>query len=246
MKELLKLLTSSEYCVAFTGAGVSTLSGIKDFRGKNGFYNNPDIDPDKIFDLDYFMEDPSYFYTHAGDFIYGAADIEPGIVHVELARLGAMGIVKAVITQNIDMLHQKAGSGNVIEVHGSPSTHKCLSCGLEYSFQWIREKLSSKTVPSCKACGGTVKPGIIFFGENLDQLALQKAVQEASKADLVIVLGSSLVVQPAASIPLYTIENGGKMVIVNDMSTPLDKYATLKYSSLEETFKFIRENLDVA
>jgi len=242
MDKLLKLLKESSYTVAFTGAGVSTLAGISDFRGKNGIYRRTDIDADKIFSLDYFVRDPGYYYTHAKEFIYNLDSREPGIVHRELARLEKMSALQSVITQNIDLLHPKAGSKNVIEVHGSPSEHYCMHCGRIYSYQQIAEKVWKDEVPYCEKCGSVIKPRIIFFGENLDEKALNKAFDEASKADLLLVMGSTLVVQPAASIPLSTLENGGKLVIINDMPTPLDCRATLRYSDLSEVFEYIAAN----
>lgn len=239
MQKLISLIKESKYFVAFTGAGISTLSGIKDFRGKNGLYNSREIDADKIFSLSYFMSNPSYFYRHSKNFIYDLDSKEPNIVHRELARLEQKGILKAVITQNIDMLHQKAGTRKIIEVHGSPSSHKCLSCGKKYGFDEISVIVNANEIPRCKKCGGIIKPEIIFFEEPLDASSIDMAVKEASKADLMLVLGSSLLVQPAASLPLYTLDNHGKLIIVNNMETPLDRCAELKYENLEECFSLI-------
>lgn len=242
MKKLIDIIKSSSYVVAFTGAGISTLSGIKDFRGKNGIYKSSSFDAEKIFSLPFFMKDPSYYYNNTKDFIYDLDRREPNIVHRELARLEKMGILKAVITQNIDMLHQKASSKNVIEIHGSPFLHHCLSCGAEYSYEEIALIVNEGKTPHCKDCRGIVKPDIIFFGEALNEKAVRAAVSEASRADLMIVLGSSLVVQPAASMPLYTLDNGGKLVIINDMETFLDDRAALRYSKLEDCFNNLKEN----
>ena len=231
MQQLAALINESEYCVAFTGAGVSTFSGIKDFRGKDGVYRQKNIDADKIFSLEYFCHDPSYYYEHSKDFIYNLDEKTPGVVHKALALLEAEGKIKAVITQNIDQLHQKAGSKNVIEVHGSPSEHYCMDCGKIYKYDEIAQLVKKDIVPYCD-CGGIIKPRIIFFGENLNENAINSAFDEASKADLMLVLGSTLIVQPAASLPLYTLRSGGKIVIVNDMPTPLDSRAALKYDDL--------------
>ena len=231
MNELKELIERAKYCVAFTGAGVSTFSGIKDFRGKNGIYRQQNIDADKIFSLDYFLEDPSYYYTHAKDFIYNLDEKSPGIVHKVLAKLEARGLLKAVITQNIDMLHQQAGSKNVIEIHGSPSEHYCMDCGKTFPFQAICDIVKNNQVPYCE-CGGIIKPRIVFFGELLPEVALNQAFEAARRADLMLVLGSSLVVQPAASLPVHTLNHGGKIVIINDMPTPLDAEAELKYDNL--------------
>lgn len=245
MELITRFLKESRYCVALTGAGISTLSGIRDFRGKDGIYNsglNEDYDPDLIFDLDYFRQDPSLYYKASRDFIYNLHTKQPSIVHLELARLESMGIIKAVITQNIDMLHSKAGSKNVIELHGSPMVHRCISCDKVFSYDHICDIVQSGEIPKCDRCQGVIKPDIIFFGEMLDAEKLNKAVQEASKADLILVLGSSLVVQPAASLPLYTREHGS-LVIVNDMPTPLDEIAEARYNDLERVFTVLREKI---
>ena len=240
MEMLVSELEKAEYCVVFTGAGVSTLSGIRDFRGKNGLYSSKDAD--KIFDFSWFRKDPSFYYKGTKDLIYNLEDKTPSIVHTEIARLEKLGIVKALITQNIDLLHQKGGSGGVIEVHGSPLFHSCLSCGRSISYEDVCRIVAGDEVPRCESCGGVIKPGITFFGEALPEKALRSAVEESSKADLMLVLGSTLLVQPAASFPLYTLRNGGKIIIVNNMKTPLDEYAALKYSNLEEVFRFLSEN----
>ncbi|MDW7732101.1 MAG: NAD-dependent protein deacylase [Methanolobus sp.] len=237
MDRFIKLLTGSKHCVFLSGAGISTLSGIPDFRGSNGIYNK--FDADKIFDIDYFHADPGYFYSHSKDFIYNVDEKEPNIIHYVLARLERMGVVKSVITQNIDILHQKAGSKNVIEIHGSPKENTCLSCGKVFSYGYIAKIVWEDQVPKCDKCSGLIKPNIIFFGEMLDQKTIMKAVDESSRADLFVVVGSSLVVHPAASLPFNSIRNKGKLVIVNNMPTPLDEYATLKYEDLRMFFEYL-------
>ena len=241
MERLKQLIDSSSYMVVFTGAGVSTLSGIRDFRGKNGLYRDKSVDADKIFDITWFNKDPSLYYTMSRDFIYNLEEKEPSLVHTTLAAMEARGLVKAVVTQNIDLLHQKAGSKNVIEVHGSPSRHSCRSCGREFTFDQVKAKLAVETVPHC-TCGGVLKPAVTFFGEALPERAVAQAVKECSRADVILVLGSSLVVHPAASLPLYTLHHGGALVIVNNMQTPLDAQATLTYTDLEEVFTFLAQS----
>lgn len=242
--ELVSLLRESRYCVVLTGAGISTLSGIPDFRGKNGFYRRTDIDAQKLFDLDYFLRDPTYYYTHARDFIYNLADKEPNVIHVQLARLEELGVVGAVLTQNIDLLHQKAGSRHVLELHGSPSRHCCLDCGRTLDFGQITALLDQGGTPRCAACGGIIKPEIIFFGEPLDSRVLGDADDEAAQADLMLVLGSSLTVYPAAGLPLSTLHNGGKLAIVNADPTPLDNRAVWTYPDLGEAFEAVRDAID--
>ncbi|MDA0524501.1 NAD-dependent protein deacylase [Methanococcoides alaskense] len=243
MKELFSLLENSSYCVVLTGAGVSTFSGIPDFRGSSGIYN--EFDADLIFSIEHFKKEPSYFYGHSKDLIYNLEHRQPSIVHRVLSELEEREIIKTIITQNIDMLHQKAGSKNVIEVHGSPQEYSCLVCGKKYTYEYIAVLLRTEDVPTCNECGGLIKPDIIFYGEMLKQDVIEKAIEESSKADILLVLGSTLVVQPATSLPLYTIENGGNLVIVNNMETPLDGYAIELYKDLGDVFISIAEHFDI-
>lgn len=234
--ELVELVSRSKHCVALTGAGISTLSGIPDFRGPDGLYRRKDIDADKIFDLRYFLRDPAYYYSHAGDFLYNLDEKEPNIVHRTLARLEEKGILKAVITQNIDLLHQKASSRTVYELHGSPLRHHCLQCGATYSFEKIAPYARRGEIPHCDKCGGVIKPDIVFFGEALPEDALFQSEQHARKADLMLVLGSSLTVYPAAAIPEVTLQCGGKIAIINASPTHLDRHAVWKGTDLAEGF----------
>ena len=232
MKRLIQLIETSRYVVVFTGAGVSTFSGVRDFRGKNGLYKDQRVDTNKLFDLRWFHKDPSIYYTMSRDFIYDLDEKAPSIVHKTLAAMERRGLIRAVVTQNIDLLHQKAGAKAVIEIHGSPSRHHCLECGREYTFEETKEKMATAVVPRCE-CKGVLKPDITFFGEMLPEKAIEQAVAACARADLTLVLGSTLVVQPAASLPLYTLRSGGSIVIVNDMETPLDNAAVLRYPDLE-------------
>ncbi len=237
MEELIRLIQNSRRIVVFTGAGVSTLSGIPDFRGDEGLYKQ--LDGDLIFDLDVFRRDPSFFYTHGRELIYGLGDHAPSLVHTECARLERAGLVTAVVTQNIDMLHQRAGSQTVIELHGSPAHHTCLGCGHDYDYDWACARVARDGVPRCEICGGTVKPDITFFGEMLPDGALERAGDLAAAADLMLVLGSSLLVQPAASIPLVTHRCGGKLAIINKGETPLDRLADVRLDDLAVVFEAI-------
>ena len=228
--------------MALTGAGVSTLSGIRDFRGKNGLYN--DMDAEKIFDIGYFEEDPSFYYRAAGSFIYDLDKKDPSAVHIVLAELEKRELLKAVITQNIDLLHEKAGSKNVIEIHGSPKVHYCLRCsGIRMTFEEASEIVRKGAFPLCPECGRILKPAITFFGESLPAEALREAVHESQKADLMLVLGTSLTVFPAASMPQHTLRNGGEIIIVNNMATPLDSLAFLHFDDLGEVFEGLKKNL---
>ena len=240
LKELYEKISRAGHCTAFTGAGVSTLSGIRDFRGKNGLYN--DVDAEKIFDIGYFKKDPSLYYKAASDLIYSVDEKKPSVVHIVLAELEKRGFLKAIITQNIDLLHTRAGSARVIEVHGSPKIHHCLSCtGINMPFDEAVAIVRRGEMPECPKCKRVLKPAITFFGENLPVDALMEATKEAEKSDLMLVLGTSLSVFPAAAMPQYTLRHGGEIVIVNNMSTSLDSYALFHFDDLEEVFNGIRD-----
>ncbi|MDR2192969.1 MAG: NAD-dependent deacetylase [Treponema sp.] len=250
MEEKLRLLfdkiTSARHCVAFSGAGVSTLSGIRDFRGKNGLYTSSDTaeDAQKMFDIAYFEQDPSYYYKAAAGFIYNLDEKEPSIVHTTLAELEKRRYLKAVITQNIDLLHQKAGSTRVIEVHGSPTVHYCLRCaGVRMGFEEAASIVKSGGIPRCPRCSRALKPAITFFGEALPIEALKQAQDHAQSADLMLVLGSSLTVNPAASLPRVTLAHGGDIVIVNDRETYIDGRAYLKFDDLGTVCRGLRDCL---
>ncbi|MDR2102079.1 MAG: NAD-dependent deacetylase [Treponema sp.] len=253
--ELFQRITRARHCVALTGAGVSTLSGIRDFRGKNGLYKERDAE--KIFDLDYFMRDPSFYYKAAESFIYNIREKEASVVHTTLAKLEKGNFLKALITQNIDLLHQKGGSRRVIEIHGSPSIHYCPDCvspgriedfsggetGQEklppgfMGFDEAAAMVKAGDLPRCSRCGRVLKPAITFFGESLPVRALRDAEAEAGKADLLLVLGTSLTVYPAAALPEFTLRGGGEVVIVNNTETPLDHRCVMRFLELEEVFK---------
>ncbi|NNM67132.1 MAG: NAD-dependent deacetylase [Spirochaetales bacterium] len=241
---LAELLKKSRRTVAFTGAGVSTLSGLRDFRGKNGLYN--DLDADRIFDLAYFSINPDFYYQKTWNLLYETAGVEPSLVHRVLARWEAEGLLASVVTQNIDRLHTRAASRNVREVHGSPQSHKCLRCGKTFPFEEVKAALSFQlfgvennpdrlTAPRCP-CGGVIKPEITFFGEALPSQAWDAAFHDFENCSLVLVLGSSLQVQPAASLPARAAQRGVPLVIVNAGTTPLDGLARLRADDLEEVF----------
>ncbi|WP_461245997.1 SIR2 family NAD-dependent protein deacylase [Treponema sp. R6D11] len=242
IKELYTLIKKAKHLVTLTGAGVSTLSGIRDFRGKNGLYN--EMDAEKIFDINYFEEDPSFYYKMSGSFIYNIDEKEASIVHIVLGELEQRGYLKALITQNIDLLHQKGGSKNVIEIHGSPSIHYCMRCpGIRVSYEEVAEIVHKGEMPKCPKCGRVLKPAITFFGEGLPADALRQATAESQKADLMLVLGTSLTVFPAAGMPEYTLRNGGKIIIVNNMPTPLDSRALLHFDDLGSVFEELQKCL---
>ena len=231
MKTLIDAIRGARSVGCLTGAGVSTLCGIPDFRGPQGLYRQKDAE--RIFDIDWFDRDPSIYYRGCAELVYGLDRYEPGPVHHALKRLEDVGLLKGIATQNIDMLHQKAGSSNVYEVHGSPIFHHCRRCGDEKPFAEILARLraSPGEVPRC-ACGGVYKPDITFFGENLPERAFAAAQALAIKSDVFLVLGTSLTVFPAAGLPRLTLQAGGKVFVVNAQPTPLDGSAAGVYRDL--------------
>ncbi len=242
--ELYDLLLSSTNTVAFTGAGVSTASGIRDLRGRNGIYNDTfkGYHVEELFGIDLFRQDPSLFYEWARDFVYDLNAFRPCTVHNVLAQLEQMGCMQAVITQNIDRLHTLAGSRKVFEVHGSPHLHHCLSCGRAYGYDAVAPIVQAGDVPRC-ACGGVLKPDIVFYGEALPERVFTDAVATCQRADLCLVLGSSLTVYPAAALPEEAYNCGARLVIVNDSPTFLDARALLCLPDLTDTFTQLAEML---
>jgi NAD-dependent deacetylase len=234
MSELAQMIDAAGSVAVFTGAGISTLSGVPDFRGPDGIYRQ--LDADRIFSLDEFRRDPAFYYESSRDFIYTLDQREPSVVHTVCARLEAAGKVAGVITQNIDMLHGRAGSRNLIELHGSPARHGCESCGWTTDFDQVAPAVLAGRLPCCDRCDAVVKPAITFFGEMLPAGALEKAYALAAAVDLILVLGSSLLVQPAASVPLATLRSGGRLAIVNQGATPLDDLAAARWTDLAAEF----------
>jgi NAD-dependent deacetylase len=251
---LFSLIAASRHCVALTGAGISVASGIPDFRGKDGLYTAglpqefldkypPEalalylsgLPGERAFDIEEFERDPSVFYTNAGPLVYGVHEKEPSPTHLVLAELERRGLLKAVITQNIDMLHQKARSRRVIELHGSPNLHYCLRCpGIRVGYAEALAALSAGDLPRCPRCGRVLKPAITFYGESLPLEARREAEAEAQDADLMLILGTSLTVTPAATLPRTTLRRGGSLVIVNATKTPLDEAAIMRLWDLED------------
>ena len=231
MEKLIEAIKNAKHVGCLTGAGISTLCGIPDFRGPQGLYKQPDAE--RIFDIAWFDRDPSVYYNGCRELVYGLDRFKPGPVHMALRHLEDLGKLKGIATQNIDMLHQKAGSTEVYEVHGSPILHHCRTCGSGKSFAEILEMLKSGGVPRCR-CGGVYKPDITFFGEALPEAAFASAQSLAIRSDVFLVLGTSLTVFPAAGLPRLTLQAGGKVFIVNAQPTSLDDYAAGVYRDLRE------------
>jgi len=224
-EEMLRELRGVGSAVVLTGAGVSTASGIPDFRGPGGIYSK--VSPE-VFDIDFFMSHPERYYRIEREILREALNAKPNVTHFLIAKLERMGLIEAVITQNIDGLHRKAGSSKVIELHGNISTGSCLRCGRRFRREEIDRMLRAVDVPRCE-CGGVIKPDVVFFGEMLPPQALNEGMRLAAESDLMVVMGSSLVVHPAATLPSITVRNGGKLIIVNRGETALDYLAYRKY-----------------
>lgn len=220
ISELKQMINESNNIVVITGAGVSTASGIKDFRSPDGLAKESNI-PMEI------LLSSNYFYSHTEDFYdfykkyFLSKKIKPNITHEYLKKLEDSGKLKAIITQNIDGLHSKAGSKKVYEIHGTTFTNHCIKCNKKYNSDYLLEQ---KGVPKC-SCGGIIKPDVVLYGEMLPEKALQESIAAIESADMLMVLGSSLVVYPAAGLIDYF--NGEKFVIINRDDTDYDSEATL-------------------
>jgi NAD-dependent deacetylase len=205
---------------------VSTESGIPDFRSPGGLW--AEFDPLDYASLDSFRRDPVRIWDFYGRRFAFLVDAQPNDAHRALAELERRGLVEAVVTQNIDLLHERAGSRNVIEVHGSIRRAVCLRCGGEEPLERVLDQLESAPAPLCPDCGAVLKPDVVFFGELLPVAAIERATELARRARLLLVVGSSLEVYPAAGLPLETIASGGSLAIVNRGPTALDDQADLK------------------
>ena len=224
IEKLTQILRESNNIVFFGGAGVSTESNIPDFRSASGLWNEKlkiNLTPEQLVSHTMFMRYPEEFFEFYRDkLIY--PDAKPNAAHVALAKLEEMGKLKAVVTQNIDGLHQAAGSKNVYELHGSVLRNYCMSCNAFYDEKFI---LESEGVPTCPKCGGKVKPDVVLYEEGLDNDVITGAVRAISQADTLIIGGTSLVVYPAAGLIDYF--RGKNLVLINKSSTSADNKADL-------------------
>lgn len=215
-----RILAESKHAVVFTGAGISAESGIPTFRGEDGLWKK--YDPEEVASIHGFRRNPRAFWEFSME-MKSKLLAEPNPAHYAIAELERMGIVKAVITQNIDMLHQRAGSRRVLELHGSMSHLDCLDCGQSYGWGDYIDDFDKGVIPRCKKCGSYyVKPRVVLFGEPLPQRVLFEAIEESRKCDAFLVVGSSLVVYPAAEMPYIAKKSGAKMIIVNAEPTVAD------------------------
>lgn len=217
-----ELVEASKNIVFFGGAGVSTESGIPDFRSKDGLYNQKyDYPPEEILSHTFFVRKTAEFYKFYRDKL-NSLKYEPNITHVKLAELEKAGKLKAVITQNIDGLHQKAGSQNVLELHGSVLRNYCTKCHKFYSAETVFD--STGSIPECE-CGGIIKPDVVLYEEPLNNEVVERSIAAIQTADLLIVAGTSLTVYPASGLIRYF--RGDNLVLINRDSTPYDQNADL-------------------
>lgn len=236
--QLQEIIDSSDYIVFFGGAGVSTESGIPDFRSQDGLYNlKYKYPPETIISASFFRSNTEEFYEFYKDkMIY--TDAKPNAAHLKLAELEKAGKLKAVITQNIDGLHQLAGSRAVYELHGSVLRNYCTKCRTFYDVDYI---MAQEGVPHCEKCGGIVKPDVVLYEESLDERTLEGSVEQIRRADTMIVGGTSLNVYPAAGLLRYF--KGKHLVLINRSTTPYDDWAELIINeNIGEVFSQIRVN----
>jgi len=222
-----KILMNSENAIILTGAGISTESGIPDFRGNSGIWEK--YKPQIYGNIESFLKDPSKFWKLAEEIAPTLFTAVPNPGHYALAELEKMKIIKAIITQNIDELHQKAGAIIVYEVHGNINRFTCLGCRASYTKSQVLNKLKRRKTspPSCDYCGGPLKPSVVLFGEPLPNFEKFMSIDLAKKADVMLIAGSSLTVAPVCDLPILTLNGGGKLIIVNDQPTYLDDKAEI-------------------
>ena len=223
-QRLAQLLRDAERAVVLTGAGVSVPSGIPDFRSPGtGLWEN--VDPMEVAHIDAWRRDPDRFWSFYRQRFASLVDKEPNEAHLALAELERGGLVRAVITQNVDRLHRKAGSQRVVEVHGSIEYGVCLECRGKQSLEWV---LAGDGAPECPTCVSPLKPDVVLFGELLPEAAMSEAQELALEADLMVCVGSSLEVYPVAGLPAITHGGGGRIALVTQGPTPYDSDAEVK------------------
>jgi NAD-dependent deacetylase len=238
---LAQLLRERQPCVVLTGAGISTESGIPDFRSASGIWEQ--YDPSEVAHIDSLRRDPARVWEFYALRLDALAQAEPNDGHRALARLEEHGWIRAIVTQNVDGLHQRAGSRDVVQVHGSLHEAQCLACGVRMP---IGDAIASLPVPACPDCGEVLKPGVVMFGELLPVEALERAQQLAAEAGLLLVVGSSLEVQPVAGLPGETLAAGGALALVNRGESPWDSRAELVLDAgAGETLRAVAAALDI-
>lgn len=239
VEKCVQLMERASFMVVLSGAGISTNAGMPDFRGPEGIYTTGKYDPERTFNIHSFINDPKPFYIFARDLVKILNRIRPTFTHFFLAELEREGKIQGIITQNIDGLHQKAGSKKVVELHGNFRKSFCLRCKGEFTYEKMQRKIFEEQVPRC-SCGGTIKPDIVFFGELVRDL--DKAKEFIQQSDLLFVIGSSLTVYPAALLPEMT---NGKIVLINKekVSLSLDKIVLRIEEDIDCFFKRVSNTL---
>lgn len=241
-----EMIGKARSVVLLSGAGLSTNAGIPDFRGPQGLYRKANIsNPESIFDISYFERDPSLFYSFHKEFLDSLDTVLPTFGHRFFAALEEAEKLDGIITQNIDSLHQKAGSRKVYEIHGGIWDSYCRKCGKKFSLETMKAKMKEEKIPHCDKCGGVIKPDIVFFGEMVKHLG--KCQQLASSADLLFVVGSSLAVTPAAMLPSMC---RGRLAVVNkgDISRSYlsrDRIDLLAEEDIDDFFGEVAKHLDL-
>jgi NAD-dependent deacetylase len=227
VEQAAQMLADSTHAVALTGAGHSTPSGIPDFRSPgSGLWEQSD--PMAVASIWGFQRDPRAFYDWIRPLIKSMTEAEPNPAHHALAEMERLGVLQAVITQNIDHLHQRAGSQRVLELHGSGRHATCTACRAKHTADELLERLlASDEVPACRSCGGALKPDVVLFGELLPMGVLFEAQGEASRCDVMMVVGSSLEVHPAAELPSRAKRHGAELIIINFQPTHMDAQAAV-------------------
>jgi NAD-dependent deacetylase len=223
---LADLVRRRQPCVVLTGAGISTESGIPDFRSPTGIWAS--YDPMEYASIAAFRRDPVKVWEFYAKRFEVLTRAEPNEGHLALAELERRGLVRAVVTQNIDTLHERAGSRDVVEVHGSIRNAECLACGERVPLERVVELLADAPAPACPRCGEILKPGVVMFGELLPGAEIDRAFELAESAALLLVVGSSLEVHPVAGLPEATLRAGGELAILNRGRTPYDGQATVR------------------
>lgn len=238
IEELQKIIDSHKNIVFFGGAGVSTESGIPDFRSVDGLYHQQyDYPPETILSHTFYVKKPDEFFRfYRNKMLF--TDAKPNAAHLKLAELEKAGKLKAIVTQNIDGLHQAAGSKKVLELHGSVLRNYCEKCGKFYGLDYI---IDSTGIPVCEDCGGRVKPDVVLYEEGLSQNTIEESVRAISNAEVLIIGGTSLAVYPAAGLIDYF--SGDKLVVINMAPTPRDKFADLLIQApIGQVFDAIKVN----
>ncbi len=242
IEAIAKDLKNSKHAIAFTGAGISAESGIATYRGEGGVWTK--YDPNIYANINHFLEDPTYYWNFFRDVRYPMiSKAKPNPGHLALAELEKTGKLATVITQNIDELHQQAGSQSVIELHGTTKSYYCLSCARRFDFDTVYSMAEKANPPPCSDCQGMIRPDVVFFGESLKTEVLRSAFEKAQHCDFILAVGSSLVVYPAADIPVQAKRAGAKLAIINKDPTPLDSAAdyVLREAAVEILPKIVQQ-----